>query len=307
MAGCSFSSPADHGSAPDATAGSDAGNPVDAVPDSTPIDASQLDSDGDGILDSTDNCDLVANPAQHDKDSDGMGDECDPCPHLAGTDADADGDGVGDACDPDPAAPNHRVLFDGFYADTGLAAWIEFSIEASSPWSVSDGGAWITDATKLGALFSRAPALVGGVLTAQFTPTQIGVPRQIDATTVYPSIGLLLGVSNFFSADRTAYTCSLADGPQRAVQATAEFQRSGVLATTTAWPQVFAVNTPYVLTEDLTQINRCRVSTASSSVVATRDASTQPTDLTGIAGVSITQMAGRVDYVFLVSRALPGP
>ena len=38
----------------------------------------QPDTDGDGIVDSADNCTLVANPAQRDTDNDGYGNYCDP-------------------------------------------------------------------------------------------------------------------------------------------------------------------------------------------------------------------------------------
>jgi hypothetical protein len=81
--------------------------------------APDVDSDGDGILDSVDNCPQDANADQTDTDGDGMGDACD----TGGTDtdgdsiedafdncvdvpnpgqADTDGDGIGDACDTAP-------------------------------------------------------------------------------------------------------------------------------------------------------------------------------------------------------------
>jgi len=43
------------------------------------------DSDGDGIVDTADNCPLVANPGQQDSDGDGIGDVCDPTPGGGGT------------------------------------------------------------------------------------------------------------------------------------------------------------------------------------------------------------------------------
>jgi hypothetical protein len=76
---------------------------------------SNIDTDSDGILDSADNCPLVANPDQANNDGDASGDACDQdddndgvndgadnCPLVANPNqADADGDGIGDACDPD--------------------------------------------------------------------------------------------------------------------------------------------------------------------------------------------------------------
>ncbi len=66
-----------------------------------------VDSDGDGIPDSVDNCPSVPNPGQLDGDGDGVGDVCDNCPTFPNPgQADADGDGVGDACDNCPSVSN---------------------------------------------------------------------------------------------------------------------------------------------------------------------------------------------------------
>jgi hypothetical protein len=89
-----------------------------------------LDQDGDGVLDSTDNCPTVYNPGQRDTDGDLIGDACDNCPKVAngplqastpgvGNQTDSDGDGLGDACDgtssmtldsPAPARPGEPLL-----------------------------------------------------------------------------------------------------------------------------------------------------------------------------------------------------
>ena len=72
-----------------------------------------VDTDGDGIEDSNDNCPLVVNGDQLDTDSDGQGDACDEdddddgvpdaednCPLVPNDDQeDFDRDGIGDACD----------------------------------------------------------------------------------------------------------------------------------------------------------------------------------------------------------------
>jgi PKD repeat protein len=64
------------------------------------LDPPSLDDDGDGILDSEDNCPLDHNPGQENADGDDRGDICDNCPQEFNPDqTDADSDGDGDACD----------------------------------------------------------------------------------------------------------------------------------------------------------------------------------------------------------------
>jgi hypothetical protein len=59
-----------------------------------------VDTDGDGTIDSLDNCPAVYNPAQSDVDGDVVGDACDNCPAIPNQDqADEDRDGVGDLCE----------------------------------------------------------------------------------------------------------------------------------------------------------------------------------------------------------------
>ncbi|HEX4823166.1 MAG TPA: thrombospondin type 3 repeat-containing protein [Candidatus Polarisedimenticolaceae bacterium] len=78
-------------------------------------DACDNDDDGDGILDTVDNCRTVPNPSQADQDGDGIGNACDNCISVPNpTQANADGDLYGDACDNCPNAPNNdQANFDG--------------------------------------------------------------------------------------------------------------------------------------------------------------------------------------------------
>ncbi len=101
--------------------------------------STDLDSDGDGVLNSFDNCPLIENPDQFDTDADGQGDACDAfpldpendidgdgygsdtdnCPTVANpTQADSDGDGQGDACDAFPLDPDNDIDGDGYGSDT---------------------------------------------------------------------------------------------------------------------------------------------------------------------------------------------
>jgi len=60
------------------------------------------DSDGDGMINSLDNCPTTANADQLDTDGDGVGDACDNCINTSNTNQlDTDGDGTGNACDDD--------------------------------------------------------------------------------------------------------------------------------------------------------------------------------------------------------------
>ncbi len=73
------------------------------------------DSDGDGIVDSEDNCPYVVNEDQEDGDVDGVGDVCDNCPEdYNSSQTDSDGDGLGNVCDPCKYDPTPDYDGDGF-------------------------------------------------------------------------------------------------------------------------------------------------------------------------------------------------
>ncbi len=102
MTACSFSGPGATGTIDGSV--DDGGNPVaDASLDgAVSVDASctdPADEDGDGVVDSCDNCPTWSNSSQADGDGDGVGDECDP------------GDG------------DHRVSFSEFFNGTTAPGW----------------------------------------------------------------------------------------------------------------------------------------------------------------------------------------
>jgi Ca2+-binding RTX toxin-like protein len=95
--------------------------------DNVVLQADATDTDGDGVPNTSDNCDDVANANQADTDNDGVGDACDSTPTVPDVDTDGDGvpdttdncdttknpnqsdkdkDGIGDACDSTPNGPD---------------------------------------------------------------------------------------------------------------------------------------------------------------------------------------------------------
>lgn len=77
------------------------------------------DQDGDGVIDTSDNCPAVANADQKDTDNDGTGDACDSVDNsstdVSSSASDDDGDGLGDDIDecPDRADEGYGVMENG--------------------------------------------------------------------------------------------------------------------------------------------------------------------------------------------------
>lgn len=126
----------------DAAGTGDSDGSGDAMSDARIDGSPTSDTDGDGIVDSVDNCPTVANADQHDEDGDLVGDLCDPCPQIGHEPAtDGDGDGIPDACDPHPTViADTLVLFEPFSSGT-LVGW---QIAAGSVGDFEVGGDALT-------------------------------------------------------------------------------------------------------------------------------------------------------------------
>ena len=164
---------------------------VDAATIDAPLDAKPLDSDGDGIPDSSDNCPTIPNPDQADEDGDGLGDVCDPCP-ISKNNTDTDHDGVGDSCDPHPlVAMDHFILFEGF--NEGIpTGWI---IDGSG-WTAGNGD--VTGAAGDGDIYTLADAIA---LTGHET---VSTGVAVDALTAPDNIRSVAIVDDFQDPDGIA-------------------------------------------------------------------------------------------------------
>lgn len=104
------------------------------------------DTDGDGVLNSVDNCPALTNVDQRNHDGDPRGDACDRCPHLdtGAVDPDGDGDMIGDSCDPRPTTAGDTLLiWDGYYDSSQHATW-----SGTGQWSVANGFLSQSDTTQ---------------------------------------------------------------------------------------------------------------------------------------------------------------
>ena len=161
---------------------------------------SAVDTDGDGIPDSTDNCPTIANPDQHDHDADGRGDVCDVCPHIADSGADSDGDGVGDACDPRPTTPGDRIaFFEGFY---GAVAWT--SVIGTDTWQVASGAVTQPSTNDEHQLVDGSASLADAFVQARF---------QVHGINSDDSARRSTGIVLAYQSPTDYYFCGLAADP----------------------------------------------------------------------------------------------
>ena len=155
--------------------------PADATNTPPPV-----DTDGDGVLDATDNCPSIPNTDQTDSDDNRIGDACEGCIVLAlrtsddddsdmindptdtcfgksGAGTDGDSDGIGDACDPRNGKDTRFCVWTFRNPDAGEAPdfWTS-NWTLGADWTIKDSilshtaGSLGTTAAPLGASFGAA-------------------------------------------------------------------------------------------------------------------------------------------------------
>ena len=124
------------------------------------------DSDGDGIDDTEDNCQLISNPGQEDTDRDFFGNACD---------ADLNNDGIVNTLD----LGQYRKIFGSSDQD------YDFNVHADLN---SDGIINTLDVGKLRILFGKSPGPRG------LTPAELDPPTLVVDTSIQPSVATIPAV-----------------------------------------------------------------------------------------------------------------
>ncbi len=277
LAGCGFTvgggsqSPSDELGPGDASA--------EQATDAEVIDGSpDVDTDGDGIVDSIDNCRNRPNPDQRNWDGDPRGDACDPCPHIANNDADGDGDGIGDACDPRPTiAGDSRALWLGFYTAADQTGWVDGNTGGTGVWMVT-GGALVQSAASPNPFAS---------LAAPPPLRRIYVATSIEVVSL--SSGATIGVCTGWTGQ--LFDCcnvNTTNGP-----AVVEAQTGAGIKVNTAWPNVVVAGTQIDIVENMLTTNSCTFN-------GTTMVSTTPSEVTGKVLFFIAHAAAKYRYLFVV-------
>jgi hypothetical protein len=174
-------------------------------------DACDTDDDGDGDLDTADNCRRVANPNQEDGDLDTVGNACDNCVSTSNTSqTNSDTDTLGDACDNCDFAPNDdQANFDG-----------DAEGDACDADNDNDGTPDTADCQPFNAAISDIPGTADALAWTSKTALGWGATSQAGAYNVYrgtlPDVGTIVYDHTCFeSASADLTTTDASTPPQR--------------------------------------------------------------------------------------------
>lgn len=261
---------------------------IDARPDAPPT---PVDTDGDTVPDTMDNCPMVANTDQRDHDDDTHGDVCDHCPHLPSTpDPDGDSDGVGDDCDPRPGMPGDSIaLFEGFYDATSILTWTS---SGGGMWTVAGGA---LEQTTMTTSSTTSMLIAPGTFMRPAITTGATVIAFGNATnnTNTPHVSVAAGIDASHS-----YWCSVVDeGPNETLYAST-FSGAVFGFPSTSWPGTFAANSVIQPTVALLDNHNVCTVLQGTSTTATVQGNTSSTN--GGVAVATRTASASFDYVFVV-------
>jgi hypothetical protein len=193
------------------------------------------DSDGDGVLDVTDNCLARANPLQLDEDGDLVGDVCDNCVGIPNPGQDdwneypMPGDGVGDLCDPRPGLGGDFEV-GRYFVEQGAdpAPWMAIA----GTWSIDADAAAATDPERtVATLRFRDQLGPDAVLELGVAVTAMGTPLPGE----HQGAGAWIDVAGNAPVGRRCAVTAETDGPSLFTLADAT-QAGDLVMTETPYP-----------------------------------------------------------------------
>lgn len=248
-----------------------------------------VDTDGDGVKDTVDNCPTVANAAQYNEDGDRFGDVCDPCPPVAdNAPPDGDGDGVADACDPRPSTGGDTlVLFEGFGGGVP-ATWTK-----TGTWTASNGSV-TGDGTAGGG--AKLMLLAPSPTTSTYT---VSTSMLLQATV--PNVDVAAGlIESYDTTARTGVYCHVtAWSATNTPVALNRVSASGTVLDTSAFD--ITPGTTYAVSERRDGTSRtCRITHGAAAATATGTAPESPT--TPVAGARLIRTKATFAWLMIVAN-----
>ncbi|MCG8421563.1 MAG: hypothetical protein MJE77_26890 [Proteobacteria bacterium] len=166
-----------------------------------------LDSDGDTLVDTDDNCKEIYNPGQFDEDRDGIGNECDNCPLIGNPQQENeselatgnDADDLGDACDPEPELMNQLILFESFDSELKADEWQS----TMGDWKTTDGALRQSSRLSRASIYYR-PVVGNDLLRIEVVAEYRNPASRREVSAIFRGGGILFETS---ADEETGYGC----------------------------------------------------------------------------------------------------